>query len=371
MLGRDGDDPVAASSAAFSTVPLSAQLSASVALPVKATLPPLQADRLLDLLARDLDRRRGLVAPARRRMRVGELLLDPGLHRLGDFGRDGRRRLIIEVDHAASRLARLAIRRHSARKRSTSASLGARTEADAEEAAGDLGRHAHRREHAARLHAARRAGAARRDRNAGEVELHELAGACDARHRDRRRSSAMRGASSAITTPPAALTPSSSRGAKLGEPAPCRTAALPSAAANAERSGHVLRSRGDSPSPARRPARASPSRVTSSTPMPGGPPSLCAQAAMKSASGSGILPALCAQSASSSDPAARIIAAIRSIGWMTPVSLLTCWIATSAGPSASTASQRRFVDQPVAIDRNDLDAASHRVRRRSHARSRR
>ena len=42
----------------------------------------LQADRLLDLLARDLDRRLGLTAPARRRVRIGEFLLDPRLHRL-------------------------------------------------------------------------------------------------------------------------------------------------------------------------------------------------------------------------------------------------------------------------------------------------
>jgi len=61
-------------------------------------------------------------------------------------------------------------------------------------------------------------------------------------------------------------------------------------------------------------------------------------AAMKSASGRGSFPALCAQSARSSDPAARIVSAIRSSGWITPVSLLTCWIATSVGPSASAAS---------------------------------
>ena len=45
--------------------------------------------------------------------------------------------------------------------------------------------------------------------------------------------------------------------------------------------------------------------LTSSAPMPGGPPSLCAATTRKSASGSGSLPALCAQSASSSPPAAR------------------------------------------------------------------
>ena len=36
---------------------------------------------------------------------------------------------------------------------------------------------------------------------------------------------------------------------------------------------------------------------------------------------------------------------------MTPVSLLTCWIATSAGPSASDCVERRLVDQAVRPDR--------------------
>ena len=88
-------------------MPFSAQLIASVALPVNATLPPLQPDRPIDLLARDLDRSRGLVPPVRGRVRIGELLGDPRLHRLGHFGRDWRRRLIVEVDHAASTCARL------------------------------------------------------------------------------------------------------------------------------------------------------------------------------------------------------------------------------------------------------------------------
>ena len=76
-----------------------------------------------DPVARDLDRRRGLAPPARRAVRVGELLLDPRPHRRRDFGRDRRRRLIIEIDHAALGRSRSAMRRHSARKASTSASL--------------------------------------------------------------------------------------------------------------------------------------------------------------------------------------------------------------------------------------------------------
>ena len=95
---------------AFSTVPLSAQFNASVALPVKATLPAFETDRLLDLAARDLDRGFGFTPPARRRMRIGELFLDPRTHRLGDFGRHRRRRLIIEVDHAARAFAGFSIR---------------------------------------------------------------------------------------------------------------------------------------------------------------------------------------------------------------------------------------------------------------------
>src|SRR5260221_430556 len=89
----------------------------------KGDAAPLEPDRPLDLLARDLDRGLRLIAPARRRMRVGEFLLDPRLHRLGGFGCKRCRRLIVEVDHAPSAFARLAMRRHSARNRSISASL--------------------------------------------------------------------------------------------------------------------------------------------------------------------------------------------------------------------------------------------------------
>src|SRR5579864_4609120 len=56
-------------------------------------------------------------------MRIGKPLLDPGLHRPRRFGRDGRCRLVIEVDHAALAAVRSEIRCHSARKRSTSAWL--------------------------------------------------------------------------------------------------------------------------------------------------------------------------------------------------------------------------------------------------------
>src|ERR1700754_646097 len=55
-------------------------------------------------------------------MRVGEFLLDPRTHRFGDFRRDRRSGLIVEVDHAASALARPLMRRHSVVNLSTSRS---------------------------------------------------------------------------------------------------------------------------------------------------------------------------------------------------------------------------------------------------------
>ena len=57
-----------------------------------------------------------------------------------------------------------------------------RPEADPDHRAGDFRRNAHRFEHAARFHAPRRAGAARRNGDAGEVELDQLARARYAGH---------------------------------------------------------------------------------------------------------------------------------------------------------------------------------------------
>ena len=64
MLGREGDDPVAA---------VRRLLERALERPVErlgrasgeGEAAAVQPDRLLDLLARDLDRRRGLAAPAR------------------------------------------------------------------------------------------------------------------------------------------------------------------------------------------------------------------------------------------------------------------------------------------------------------------
>src|ERR687895_573352 len=56
-------------------------------------------------------------------MRIGELFLCPRPHRFRDLGRDRRRCLVIEVDHAAIAAARSRIRRHSPTNRCTSASL--------------------------------------------------------------------------------------------------------------------------------------------------------------------------------------------------------------------------------------------------------
>ena len=121
MLGGDVMIRLRCLARAFSTVPLSAQLSASVALPVKATLPPFEPDRVRSTCLRATS----IAASASWPQREGECGLANfssihGLHRLGDFGRDRRRRLIIEVDHAARAAARrrsAATRRESGRRR--------------------------------------------------------------------------------------------------------------------------------------------------------------------------------------------------------------------------------------------------------------
>src|SRR6476661_3515101 len=56
-------------------------------------------------------------------MGIGELVFEPGFHRLRNFGRNRRGRLVIEVNHAALADARPATRCHSPRKASISASL--------------------------------------------------------------------------------------------------------------------------------------------------------------------------------------------------------------------------------------------------------
>src|SRR4051812_42291722 len=56
-------------------------------------------------------------------MRIGEIVVDPRLHRLHDFGRHRRRRLVIEVDHAAFAWPWSRMRRHSAMKRTMSFSI--------------------------------------------------------------------------------------------------------------------------------------------------------------------------------------------------------------------------------------------------------
>src|SRR3954470_6255775 len=98
MLGRDRDDPVAA---------LRRLLDRALERPVdrlgraagEGDAAPTEIDPFGDLPARYLDRRFRFMPPARRRMWIGEFLLDPRTHRPGDFRRDGRSRLIVEVDH--------------------------------------------------------------------------------------------------------------------------------------------------------------------------------------------------------------------------------------------------------------------------------
>ena len=189
--------------AALSTVPFSAQLMASVALPVKASAAALEPKRLLDLLASNFDRGVGLASPARRRMGVGEPVFGPWPHRVRDFGRDRRRRLIIEIDHAASALPRSANPPPLAKETIDIRHAGRRAEADPDHTAGDLRIDSHRGEHPARLHAPRRTGASRRNGDSREVELHQLAGAGNAGQgigADGRRSAAL---SAAMTMPPA------------------------------------------------------------------------------------------------------------------------------------------------------------------------
>ena len=77
---------------------------------------------------------------------------------------------------------------------------------------------------------------------------------------------------------------------------------------------------------------------TSNAPMPGGPPSLCAETAIISASGSGSFPALCEQSAKNIPSKARTAAVISAIGWITPVSLFTDCTANRALPEIAPTS---------------------------------
>src|SRR5436190_8641917 len=123
MLSCDRDDPVAGS-CTFGGNCLDAALQRPVERLRRAAgesdAAALEAHRALDLLACDFDRGFRFVPPARRRMWIGEFLLDPRLHRSCDFRRERSCRLVVEVDHAALALA--AIRRQSAVKRSMSAS---------------------------------------------------------------------------------------------------------------------------------------------------------------------------------------------------------------------------------------------------------
>src|SRR5204863_8233013 len=81
------------------------------------------SDRALDPASTDFDRSIRLPPPPRPRVRIGEMLIDPWAHRHADFGRERRRRLISEIDHAARASARPRIRRHSSTKRERSRSL--------------------------------------------------------------------------------------------------------------------------------------------------------------------------------------------------------------------------------------------------------
>src|SRR3982751_3351136 len=101
MLGSDRDNPVAALCGFFDRAlegPVDRLGRASREGDVAAGEP----DCTLNLLSGDFDGCVCLATPARRRMRICELVLDPGLHRPRYVRRYGAGRLIIEVDHSAS-----------------------------------------------------------------------------------------------------------------------------------------------------------------------------------------------------------------------------------------------------------------------------
>ena len=156
-------------------------------------------------------------------------------------------------------------------------------------------------------------------------------------------------------SPPAALTPSSSRRREGRQAAPCRKAEPPAQRRSPRAAGSVLRAAAIALLlPAAR-LRAWPGPCTSSTPDARRP------AELVGAGGDEIrvrkrhlARALGAVGRAAASPRRGSCSPMRSSGWITPVSLLTCWIATSAGPPASTSSSAAVVDQPVGSDRNDL-----------------
>ena len=253
MLGGDRDDSVRPLGA-FSTVPFSAQFSASVALPVKATLPPVSP-----IAPSTCARATSIAASASRPQREGECGLanrprsrdaSPSPLRArpasSPDNRDRSCRLRLGAVRDAAPLGEKAVDIGLA---------GGGPKLTRMTAAGDLGRDAHRGEHAL--------GFMLPDEQALPADTAiparsscTSASALPRRAWRRRRWSAMRGAPRAITTPPAAAIAvaraaraSAARRSMSHGPRVQRRG-------NAARSRADSRCRADSPAPARRRLRA-------------------------------------------------------------------------------------------------------------------
>ena len=205
MLGRERDDP-RRSAGSRAAAPFSAQLTASVAPEVKIEpARPAPPQRRRDLLARHLDRGRRLAAEPVRAVRIGEAgpraraASPPPLRARAASSPDNRDRSCRAPRRFAAQRAPLRRARRRSRPRWSSRPKLTRITSRAAVLAP-----AHGGQHMAGLEAARRAGAAGRDGDAGEVELDQLRGAGHARHPIGSRWSAIRGASPATTSPPAA-----------------------------------------------------------------------------------------------------------------------------------------------------------------------
>ena len=319
-----------------------------------------EPDCILDLLARHLDRGFRLAAPARRRVRVRVPIRRP---------RAASPRQLREQPASSP-----GNRGRSCGLRPTSTSNSppfgeeavdfgfgrVRTEADAKEAGRNLRRDLHGGEHPTRLHLARRAGASGRNSNARQVQLDEERGIGCARHRN----------GPDGRNPRRTFTDDEPTGLLY---------ALSEAATKRTKTFHVVRpSRKRGREPERRGSVLRPSTIALLLASDGfeRPQILDQQdadarrtAELVRAGGDEIgvrKREACPRSVRSRSEAASRrygpFPAFRSIGWITPVSLLTCWIATSAGPARQDFVERLLVDQAVGRDRNDVRPDAHRVR---------
>jgi hypothetical protein len=152
----------------------------------------------------------------------------------------------------------------------------------------------------------RRARTAGRNRNSGKIEGNQLARCRNARHpvaANRRK--ARRRLSDNLT----ALFPQSRHQVLHAACSLCSSQSMPASSAAARpRPQAGSQCRADNPFPVHQSVCNSPRSFVSKAPNPGGPPSLCADRMMMSASGKGNFPAPCEQSATSSPSPSRMIA---------------------------------------------------------------